>query len=98
MQNSPFITDETAKRLCYIVTEAHKREIKVIPYFGYEISTFSPYWRTMGKKVMTKGGERGYEWIWYRYPYQRDVKVCYTSEWRNVFADGIEKLIDEFDG
>lgn len=96
MQNSPFLTKATADRLKKIVTEAHKRGIKVIPYFGYEISTLSPYWAQMGEEVMLKETEKGYNWAWYRQPPQRALKVCYNSKWQDIFADGVEKLMDEF--
>lgn len=96
IQNSPFLTEKTAKRLKIIVSEAHKRNIKVIPYFGYEISTLSPYFSKLGGKVMRVGENPNYEWHWYRYPYQRDPMVCYNSNWQDIFADGIENLIDEF--
>lgn len=52
LQNSPFITRKTADRLRLIAEEAHKRGIKVIPYFGYEISSLSPYWHKMGEEIM----------------------------------------------
>ena len=51
LQNSPFLTTKTDKRLCYIIDECHKRNIKVIPYFGYEISTLSPYFSEMIRDV-----------------------------------------------
>ena len=40
--------------LAFAIEEAHKRGIKVIPYFGFEISTLSPYWQAMGEEVMVK--------------------------------------------
>lgn len=100
IQNSPFITEETAERLRLIVREAHQRGIKVIPYFGYEIASLSPYWGEMGADIMRKPGEEYYDIHWYRYPWQRDLIVCYKSKWQDIFADGIAKLIDEygFDG
>lgn len=96
MQNSPFLTKSTADRLRTIVDEAHKRGIKVIPYFGYEISSLSPYWAKMGEEVFLKESEKHYSGSWYRQPPQRAMKVCYNSSWQDIFADGIEKLMDEF--
>ena len=96
LQNSPFLTAETAERLKFIVCEAHKRDIKVIPYFGFEISTLSPYWSMMGEEVMIKETEKNYNYAWYRQPPQRALKVCYSSNWQDIFADGIEKMMDEF--
>lgn len=96
LQSSPFLTKKSADRLRLIVEEAHKRGIKVIPYFGYEISSLSPYWGRMGEKVMRRASEKYYDDHWYRYPYQRAPIVCYHSQWQDIFAEGIEKLMDEF--
>lgn len=96
LQNSPFLTKRTADRLRKIVTEAHKRGIKVMPYFGYEISTLLPYWSKMGEEVMVKETEKYYNWTWYRQPPQRALKVCYNSKWQDIYVDGIARLMDEF--
>ena len=96
IQNSPLLTEETAERLKIIVSEAHKRGIKVIPYFGYEISSFSPHWGEMGKEIKRMPGEEYYDTHWYRYPWQRDLIVCYNSKWQDVLSEGIEKLTEEF--
>lgn len=96
IQNSPFITEETSDRLKLIVEEAHKRGIKVIPYFGYEIATLSPFWGKIGEEIMRRAGEEYYDIHWYRYPWQRDLIVCYNSQWQDMFAKGIEKLMDDY--
>ena len=54
LQNSPLLTTRTSRRLRYIIDECHKRNIKVIPYFGYEISSLAPYYREMLPKVAVK--------------------------------------------
>lgn len=96
LQNSPILTKKTADRLRLIVEEAHKRGIKVIPYFGFEISTLSPYWQAMGEEVMVKETEKNYNASWYRQPPQRAIKVCYSSKWQDIFVDGIAKMMDKF--
>lgn len=97
LQNSPFLTTKTDKRLCYIIDECHKRNIKVIPYFGYEISTLSPYFSEMIRDVEVTSDKIG---RWYRQPSQRDAKACQRSRWSEFFTEGIERLIDKynFDG
>lgn len=97
LQNSPFLTTTTSKRLKYIIDECHKRDIKVIPYFGYEISTLSPYFRELLPEVEVRNTRIS---RWYRQPSQRDSKVCQNSRWSEFFTDGIEKLIKRygFDG
>lgn len=98
IQNSPYITRQSAERLKKIVAEAHRRGIKVIPYFGYEISTLAPFWGEYGLKFSVKEpGTHKAGWHWYRQPPQRDLRVCYNDpQLRRLFADGIRKLIEEF--
>ena len=97
LQNSPLLTTKTDKRLRYIIDECHKREIKVIPYFGYEISSLSPYFSEMLSDIEVTNERIG---RWYRQPPQRDAKVCQKSRWSEFFTSGIEKLIEryKFDG
>ena len=92
MQNSPFLTNTTAKRLKLIVKEAHARGMKVIPYFGYELSTLSPFYAEKSEEVIYSD----MEWHWYRFPWQRDPQVCYNSSWQDIFVENVEKLMDEF--
>ena len=99
IQNSPFLTEDTVRRAKTIVSELHQRKIKVIPYFGYELSTLSPIWAQDGDEMVRISGNinSGY---WYRFPYQRDMNVCMRSRWADILYDGIVKLYDElgFDG
>ncbi len=99
IQNSPFLTEETVRRTKTIVSELHKRNIKVIPYFGYELSTLSPVWSQTGYE-MIRVDENGIPGAWYRFPYQRDLNVCVRSRWADILYEGIVKLYDEleFDG
>ncbi len=93
IQNSPMLTEPTARRLRLIIDEAHKRGMKVIPYFGYEMSTMSPMFAEKADEWLISN----IHWHWYRYPWQRAIRVCYCSEWKDVFCDYIEKLMDQFD-
>lgn len=92
MQNSPFLTRTAANRLKLIVDEAHKRGMKVMPYFGYEISTLSPLFNEKYEEVIY--GDM--TWHWYRFPWQRAPQVCYNSSWQDIFVENVEKLMDEF--
>ena len=105
IQNSPELTEETAQRLKYIVEECHKRDIKIVPYFGYEISTLSPIYNKCGEKYCirpsgTKNGKGNYYWHWYRYPWQRDERACPNSDFLDYFASGLIELQKKygFDG
>lgn len=92
IQNSPILTKKAADRLKLIVKEGHKRGIKVIPYFGYEFSTLSPLFGEYAKEFLYSD----VNWFWYRVPYQRALKVCYNSNYKEIFVKGLIKLCDEF--
>lgn len=98
LQNSPYITRQSANRLKKIVKEAHKRGIRVIPYFGYEISTLAPFWGEYGLQFGLKAvGDESPIWSWYRQPPQRDLRVCYGDRTlRQLFVEGIRKLVETF--
>ena len=97
MQNCPILTDRTRERAKYIINECHKRGIKVIPYFGYELSSFSPYFGEFGTKwkvIDYPGANKGASWN--RWPAQRALRVCMDSDWTDVFVDGVIKVVEEF--
>lgn len=98
LQNSPYITRKSAQRLKKIVDEAHRRGIRVIPYFGYEISTLAPFWGEYGVKAGIRAvGDTSPQWTWYRQPPQRDLRVCYGDrEFREFFVEGIRRLLETF--
>ena len=101
IQNSYLLTEETSNRLKNIVRECHKRGIRVVPYFGFEISTLSPLFNQYGEKLSgIKQDAENRNGFWYRLPYQRAIPVCMNSEWRNMLLHGLENLINEygFDG
>ena len=99
LQNSPRLTAATAKRLRTIVSECHRRGIRVIPYFGYEMSTLAPYYgelRDDAWRFAGRGGRAG----WYRQPPQRNIRICQKSRFSEFFTEGIDRLMTEygFDG
>lgn len=77
-----------------LVYEAHKRGMRIIPYFGYEISTAAPefYDEYENVRMEIKGNP-----AWYRQPAQRPVSVCYNSSWQRVWLDNVKKVIEEYD-
>lgn len=92
IQNSPIITKRSADRLKLIVEQAHNRGMKVIPYFGYEISSLDPSYAEHGDEYV----KSDVHWHWYRYPYQRALRVCPNSKWQDEFVKNYIKLYDEF--
>lgn len=96
-QNWFELSEFTANQLKYIVDECHKRGIKVLPYFGYEISSLAPVCDNDSKDYFTliEEGETQ-AGGWWRVPYQRDYVVCYNSSYSDLFVEGIKKLMDTF--
>ncbi|MBQ4154578.1 MAG: hypothetical protein IJE01_05220 [Clostridia bacterium] len=98
MQNSPILTRKTKARAKFIVEECHKRGIKVIPYFGYEISSLSPLYGKYGEAFMYKKHPNDNATNpWNRWPSQRALRVCHESDWTDFFIEGAKKVIEEFD-
>lgn len=83
-----------------LVTECHKRGIKLLLYFGYEISTLAPEWGKLGDDVLVKTPQGGVTGGYHRQPEQRDYIVCYNSVWQDYLVSGIAKAIERygFDG
>lgn len=98
MQNSPILTERTKRRLRYVVDECHKRGIKVIPYFGFEISSLSPYYSEYGRKILSlPNPDAEITGSWNRWPSQRALQVCQAGPWGDLFVEGVKKIVEEFD-
>ena len=100
LQNSVFLTTKTAERLKRLVEVAHSRGIRLIPYFGYEISSLSPIFDKNFLQYKKLFEDNYYDFwtggYYYREPYQRDTSVCYKSGYKRILLDGIARLMDEF--
>lgn len=88
----------TKDEIIKLVRLCHERGIRVIPYFGYEITSPMPEFARVQQRVTWMGTDReGCRSSWYRVPYQRAHRVCYQSEWSDRLAEGILKCIDDFE-
>ena len=97
IQNCWELTLPTQRRIKEIIEECHKRGIKVVLYFGYEISTLSDFWYDHATEYKRIQKDYSDNLFWYRFPAQREHPVCYHSDISNHFVSGLEKLVDEFD-
>ncbi len=95
-QNWFELSEFTANQLKYIVDECHKRDIKVLPYFGYELSSMSPVWSEFSKDTLVTTKEGTLDSCWWRVPFQRDYMVCYNSSYADFFIEGIKILMDTY--
>ncbi len=100
IQNYPYLTEFSSNQLKTIINECHARGIKVIPYFGYEISSLAPDFDEIDKDVIVINEHGNADGGWWRVPPQRDYPVCYNSSYRHTFVNGIKELIEKyrFDG
>ena len=98
IQNYWETTQET--ELKRLVSECHKRGIKLLLYFGYELSTLTPEWGEIAEKTLVKNPQGGLAGGYHRQPEQRDYIVCYNSIWQDRLVDGIAQALEHygFDG
>ena len=98
VQNCWIIGEDTTRRTSEIVKECHSRGIKVIPYFGYELSTLSPYWYSKSEEWINMiAPNTAKDFSWYRKPNQRARHMCSGSEFNEYLCEGIKKVIEDFD-
>ncbi|MEW6357167.1 MAG: glycoside hydrolase domain-containing protein [Planctomycetota bacterium] len=82
-----------------LVSECHKRGIKLLLYFGYEISNIAPEWPIYSEDCLTKlpGTQVNPKGGYHRSPEQRAYTCCYNSPWQDFLADGIEHVLKTYD-
>lgn len=96
VQNYWELSEPTEKLALKIVEECHKRGIKVIPYFGYELSTLNPkYSDYAASRILEPCG--AYSGGWYRKPNQRAYSVCFNSKYAEDMAEGVKKIAEKYD-
>ena len=85
------------KRLKRAVKACHDRDMKVLFYFSFLISDLAPEWRDFGKDciVIPKGGYPIFHYA--PQPDQSAWCVCLRSQWQDFLAEGIARVMDEFD-
>ena len=86
-------SEYTMEQLKRIVEECHARGIRVLTYFGYEISTLSVDFDQVFDEAKAQVGEK-HSGGWYRVPFQRAYNVCYRSSLQERFLKGIERVMD----
>lgn len=85
-----------ADRMRLITRTAHKHGIKMMTYFGYEMSSLAPQWYEKSDDwlIRMKGGT----WAggWQRMPWQRAYMVCYHSGYSQVQLDRVAHAMDTY--
>ncbi len=87
-------TKEHRERLRSLVEACHERGIRLLVYFGYELSDAAPEWELYRDEVLVHPRRGGYQ--------RRDIPqtaytCCYASAWKEYILTSIARMIDEFD-
>jgi len=96
-QNFFDLSEYTENQIKKIVEECHKRGIRVLTYFGYEVSAMAYSFSDIYKEVRNEqlvDGKQSFYGGWYRVPFQRDNGVCYNSSYKETFLKGVAKIMD----
>ena len=98
IQNYPATIEEPV--LKRTIDACHARGMKVLLYFGYELSSLAPEWAEMWDKVLVKNAKGDVAGGWHRLPEQRDFRVCYHSRYKEFLLEGIKRFRERlgFDG
>lgn len=91
VQNSSLVADPEA--LHRLVRACHAHGIRLLLYFGYEMSNIHPDWDVYHVECLKHPRGGGY----HRQPEQRDYIVCYNSPWQDYLAWAIARTMDDYD-
>lgn len=95
-QNWFELSEFSAKQLNFICDECHKRGIKVLPYFGFELSTMSPEWSTAKENVLVTRKVNQFHGGHWRVPFQRNYGLCFNTECSDWMIKGVTELMDKY--
>jgi len=78
------------------VRRCHDRGVKVMGYFGYEMSTLCELYPDKRNEYLLRTPEGKYTGGWQRKPWQRDFMVCYHGGYSKVLIDRVLRSMDEY--
>lgn len=73
-----------------------KRNIQLLLYLGYEMSTIAPEWKDYHELCLVWPRAGGYKRTYQPEPDQTAYIVCYRSIWQDFIAAHLEKLLKEY--
>lgn len=83
-----------AEKLRSLVEACHARDIRLLIYFGYELSDAAPEWELYRDEVLVKPQRGGYT----RKDFPQTAYICcFESAWKEYYLTSIARMIDEFD-
>ncbi|NOY82713.1 MAG: hypothetical protein GXP31_17080 [Kiritimatiellaeota bacterium] len=75
-----------------LVKACHERGIRLLVYYGYELSNIAPEWDLYRDEILVRPRAGGY----HRQPEQRCYICCYRSPWQDYLARAIAQTMDEY--
>ncbi len=87
-------TELHGDKLHDLVRACHERDIKLLLYFGYELSDAAPEWDLYRDEVLVQPRRGGYQ--------RKDIPqtayiCCYRSPWKEYVLHSIARMMDEYD-
>lgn len=77
------------------VSECHQLGLKLMLYFGYEISSLLPGFNEMADSMLNKNINGNFVGGWQREPMQRDFSVCYNGGYSEIMLERVKYVMDE---
>ncbi len=87
-------TSKHQEKLRSLVEACHERDIRLLIYFGYELSNVAPEWELYRDEILVKPRRGGY--TRHDYP-QTAYTCCFKSPWKEYYLTSIARMIDEYD-
>ena len=82
-----------ADQLRKLVKACHDHGLRLLLYYGYEMSNIAPEWPLYSDECLVAPLAGGY----HRLPEQNDYIVCYRSPWQDYVAAAIAHMMDAYD-
>lgn len=77
------------------INSCHKLGIKVMVYFGYEMSSLHKDFYKKSDEYLNKNTRGNYVGGWQRVPMQRDFTVCYNGGYSDIMIERVKYVMDE---
>ncbi len=87
---------ENEEKFKTFVDDCHNLGMKVMTYFGYEISSLYPYFNDICDEYLNKNTQGNFVGGWQRPPMQRDFTVCYNGGYSDVMLKRVAHVMDNY--
>lgn len=87
---------ESEAKFIDFVNDCHSLGIKVMVYFGYEVSTLYPGFNDCCEQYLNKNLKGNFVGGWQRPPMQRDFTVCYNGNYSDVMIERVKHVMDNY--